>query len=265
LNYLDSQHNFPSRLAPDLTIVEQLWGFIIAGHDTSSTTLLWGIKLLTKHAEEQTKLRAALHQAFPRALAEGRLPTADEIHDTVIPYLDAAQEEIIRHAGTVGGISRDAMQDTTVLSHFIPKGTTVVMSGVGPSVLTPPLAVDDAARSETSRQAMRQGRVRLWDPEDIGVFKPERWLAAAAAGERKKAAVDGVEFDASAGPLFTFGLGVRGCFGRRLAYVELRTMLALIVWRFVLEPTPEKLSSWFATDGLTHKPDQTYVRLRPAY
>ena len=160
------------------------------------------------------------------------------------------------------------MQDTVVLGRPIPKGTIVVLSSVGPSLLTPPLAVDDATRSESSRNSKAQGRVRVWDPEDIREFKPERWLvpsAAAAGPDGEKVGGEGVEFDASAGPALAFGLGVRGCFGRRLAYVELRTMLTLIVWRFVLEPTPEVLSTSHVTDGLTHKPAQAYVKLRPSY
>jgi cytochrome P450 len=245
----------------------KIFGFVVAGHDTSSTTLLWGLKLLTKYADVQNKLRDALREAFPKALAECRLPTNDEIHDTHIPYLDATIEEINRHAGTIGGIARDAMQDTVILGRPIPKGTVALMCGIGPSVLTPPLDVDDATRSESSRNAKVQGRVKNWDPEDIGQFKPERWLVPSQAShnDKKKTVGSGVEFDSSAGPLFTFGLGVRGCFGRRLAYVELRTMITLVVWRFVLEPTPEKLSGWNAKDGLTHKPTQTYVRLRASY
>ncbi|EJT67975.1 hypothetical protein GGTG_14448 [Gaeumannomyces tritici R3-111a-1] len=60
-----------------------------------------------------------------------------------------------------------------------------------------------------------------------------------------------------------FGLGTRGCFGRRLAYLEQRVSLTLLVWSFELSPCPPELSGYAAVDGLTHRPKQCYVRLRP--
>jgi cytochrome P450 len=44
----------------------------------------------------------------------------------------------------------------------------------------------------------------------------------------------GDEFDPSAKPVLAFGLGLRGCFGKRLAYVEIRILITLIIWNFEL-------------------------------
>jgi cytochrome P450 len=62
-----------------------------------------------------------------------------------------------------------------------------------------------------------------------------------------------------------FSLGVRGCFGKKMAQNKLRTVIALVVWRFVLEKCPAKLSTAQAVDGLTHRPKHSYVRLSTAY
>jgi len=59
--------------------------------------------------------------------------------------------------------------------------------------------------------------------------------------------------------LLTFGLGPRGCYGRRLAYLELRLILMLVVWNFELQKCPVGLSSYASVDKLTHAPQQCYV------
>ena len=71
-------------------------------------------------------------------------------------------------------------------------------------------------------------------------------------------------FDAQAGPSMPFGGGIRGCFGRRLAYVEMRTFLITILWTFELLKCPDELSGYEAYDGVVHKPANCYVRLRNA-
>jgi hypothetical protein len=63
-------------------------------------------------------------------------------------------------------------------------------------------------------------------------FEPERWLRpkkSAAATE------EDVEFNANVAPQDAFGLSMRGCWGRKLAYIELRMLVALggLAFRFV--------------------------------
>jgi hypothetical protein len=52
--------------------------------------------------------------------------------------------------------------------------------------------------------------------------------------------------------------------GRKLAEIELRILLVLLVWNFDLQPTPAELSSYRAVDKVTHQPQQCFVRLAPA-
>jgi cytochrome P450 len=58
-----------------------------------------------------------------------------------------------------------------------------------------------------------------------------------------------------------FGLGPRSCFGRRLAYLELRLTLVMIFWNFELKKCPEELSSYNAITKLTRMPKQAFIRL----
>jgi len=229
----------------------QIFGFLFAGHETTSTTICWGLKFLADQPEAQAKLRAALQEKFASTTSEGgKNPSIQDIMANHIPYLDATIEEILRCVGPSPVVDRQALCDTEVLGQRIPKGTIVSCLVGGPTMLTPGYAIDEKLRSPTSQAAKTNGRDRAWDPEDMALFKPERWINAAG------------EFDAAAGPQLAFGLGTRGCFGKRLVYVEKRILLTLIVLNFELLPCPAALSSYKALLVTTHEPKQCYVRLR---
>ena len=182
----------------------KLFGFLIGGHETTSTTLCWGLKMLADNPDVQTKLRSALHATFPKALSAGTMPTAEEITKSKIPYLEAVIEEIVRCSGNAPGVVRSAMVDTEILGYPIPKGTDVFLLGNGPGFFESPFSIDEAKRSESCRTA--KGRVGSWNPQNMTSFSPERWLERDENGS--------VVFNSTAGPHLNFGLGPRGCFGK---------------------------------------------------
>ncbi|OHW97284.1 cytochrome p450 [Colletotrichum incanum] len=233
---------------------DELLGFITAGHDTTSTTLCWGVKLLADCEHAQTRLRQELWAAHAKAHAENRAPSHNEISKTKIPYLDAVIEEILRLAHTVSVIERQCTQDTVILGHHIPEGTLVLLPNSGPSFTSPPIAIDEKLRSETSQLAAKERGIRLWPVDDMEAFRPERWLVLdKETGEEA--------YDATAGPAIPFGLGTRGCFGRKLAYLEMRLLVSLIIWNFELLPCDKEISSYEHIEGITSRPKQCYVRL----
>ena len=93
----------------------------------------------------------------------------------------------------------------------------------------------------------------MWEVSDIGTFMPERWLSKNEKGE--------MEFIPRAGPLHAFGAGPRGCFGKKLAALELKIIFSLVLWNFELQMTPPDLSSFRGRDVMTHVPQQMYLRL----
>jgi cytochrome P450 len=230
---------------------DEIFGLVIAAHDTTATTITWTLKLLADNPSVQTRLRSTIFSAHSTPVSENRKPTVQEITKTAIPYLDAVMEELIRCSLTEEGVFRTAMVDTQVLGRQIPKGTDVFLLGNGPSIFSPAFKIDDSLRSQTCLTA--KDRIGSWDPQDMAVFNPDRWLVE----EDGKQA-----FNAAAGPLLTFGLGPRGCYGRRLAYLEMRIFVTLIVWSFELQKCPEELSGYAAVDKLTHAPQQCFVRLK---
>jgi cytochrome P450 len=185
-------------------IRDELMGFLIAGHDTSSTTLLWLFKWLSDKQAVQDKLRVSLREAFSRAYEAGELPTTQEISSTRVPYLDAVIEEVHRLTGAVGIQMRVATVDTDVLGHRIPKGTDVFMLTHSPDFVLPSIPIDESLRSNTSKES--KGKNGSWDQDTIADFDPERWLETDEEGK--------VVFNSRAGPTMPFGAGPRGCFGK---------------------------------------------------
>jgi cytochrome P450 len=206
--------------------------------------------VLADHQDTQSKLRAKIRSEFSNADTENRAPTYQEIIKATIPYLDAVTEETIRYSRTGGVVIRNALVDVEVLGHHIPKGTDVFMMTQGPSIFSPAFPIDDSLRSPSALAA--KDRVGSWNPDNMGEFEPERWLVEE----------DGkTVFNPAAGPMLAFGLGPRGCYGRRMAYLELRLLLVLLVWSFELLKCPEELSGYAGAEKFTHVPQQCYVRL----
>nr|POE75187.1 trans-cinnamate 4-monooxygenase [Quercus suber]POE94732.1 trans-cinnamate 4-monooxygenase [Quercus suber] len=113
---------------PDSQILfDELAGFLQAGFDTTSSSIVWGLKYLTGYQDVQQKLRQSMIQAFSDAKQTGRQPTADEISKTALPYLDAFIEESLRCSCIISVNIRVATQDAPLLGCVVPKGTDVYM------------------------------------------------------------------------------------------------------------------------------------------
>jgi len=124
-------------------------------------------------------------------------------------------------------------------------------------MVAPPIPVADEMRSPSARAAEAgAARVCEWDVSDIGVFKPERWLVARADGTGV------LEFDPAAGPMMAFGGGPRGCVGRRLAYMQLRVVVSVLIWHLEFLDLPEELRDYGQLDVLTTLPRMAHVKPR---
>lgn len=243
-------------------IADEFFGFMTAGHDTSATSVAWGVKLLADNPGPQARLRAELRAALPDAARERRAPTHAEfvaagLSGHGVPYLDAVVDEVLRHANTIAFVVRRAQVDATVLGRKIPAGTDVFLMANGAGYLEPAMKVRDEERSPGARRGEAKALSGAWDDADIGQFKPERWLKV---DEDTGAEV----YDSMAGPSLAFGLGFRGCFGRKLALQALKLQFAMIVWHFELQKCPQELSGYDAVQRFAREPTQCYVRLAEA-
>lgn len=248
----DRRPHYDSREAKD-----ELFGFLIAGHDTTATTLSWALKFIADHPRVQSKLRNIFyHEAYPSFAGTNTVPSAEALVTTQVPYLDAVIEEIVRCGLTAPVAVRMATHDTELLGYRIPKGTDVYFLTCGPGFVQPNTLekmIPEEKRSLSSREN-KDRALPSWNPEDIGQFNPERWLKGNEKGDQV--------FDKHAGPVVQFGGGLRGCFGKKLAYLEMRFFITILVWNYELLQVPPKLRGYEAVDLLTHKPQKCYVLLK---
>ena len=133
----------------------------------------------------------------------------------------------------------------------------------GRSYFFPVGEIDESRRSLQSQEEKRKGNAPSWDASDASLFRPERWLKRISdSSSEKPQNDDGFVFNSQAGPINTFGLGLRGCFGRKLAYIELRIMLVMMIWNLELLRCPAELSAYASKLVHTGKPQQCFVRLK---
>ncbi|KAI9665160.1 MAG: hypothetical protein M1831_002170 [Alyxoria varia] len=129
---------------------------------------------------------------------------------TTLPYLGAVIEEGLRLCPPVAlGMPRVVPEGGAKVSgHWLPSGTFVSASGYS------------------------SNRSPLNFPSHPNAFDPDRWLSADPMTMAKSA-------------FNPFSLGPRNCLGRNLAYLEMRLILARLLWAFDLEvPEREDVERW---------------------
>ncbi|MFE0192805.1 cytochrome P450 [Streptomyces sp. NPDC058989] len=100
---------------------EQVLIFLLAGHETTATSLAFTLHLLARHPEEQTKVR----EEIDRVLGD-RAPTAADLDR--LPYLTQALKESMRLYPAAPVVSRRAVAATEIGGYRIPAGADVIVS-----------------------------------------------------------------------------------------------------------------------------------------
>ncbi|MGJ7520940.1 cytochrome P450 [Variovorax sp. LT1P1] len=159
---------------PDRALLDEVMTLIVAGHETTASTLNWTWYLLSRHPEAEAALHAAIAHATPGGtVADQALSTPFASAD----HVEQVLQEALRLYPPVWLFSRRALQDDTLGGHHVPAGTDIF--------ICPYLLHRDAAQ---------------WDrPEE---FLPARFAPDAAAGRHRFAYLP-----FSAGPRFCVGAG----------------------------------------------------------
>lgn len=208
-------------------------------------------RYLGDYPEWQETIREELRAAFSAALEEKRQPNADEINKSHLPHLEAFAEETLRMWPPFFQDKRDTMCDTTLLGVPIPKGTEILIPTGGPGVAQPAIHYPEGLYS--SDKDRKTSNVAKWDSDDITTFRPDRWLVTNENGQ--------VSFNPRAGPTLAFGLGPRKCFGQKMAYMQIRNAIALLLWNFRFKQMEGKLASKDAKLEMSVVPKYCYVAL----
>ncbi|XP_014467799.1 PREDICTED: cytochrome P450 4C1-like, partial [Dinoponera quadriceps] len=115
-----------------------------------------------------------------------------------MPYLDMCLKESMRMYPSVPFISRECSEDVKLHPYLVPKGTTVH------------LGIYDLHHD-----------AKIWpDPE---VFNPDRFLPENIRSRHRYS-------------YLPFSAGPRNCIGQRFALLELKALIAPLVYNFYLEP-----------------------------
>lgn len=181
----------------DEDLVNQLMTFLAAGHETTASAMTWAVYLLCKHPEVQQRLREEIRTSLPAINdPSAQISSTDIDH---LQFLNAVSNETMRLFPPVPLTMRETDHDTTIQSHFIPRGTTVIIC---------PWAIN------TSKQ--------LWG-DDAREFNPDRWMGPG------KANTGGADSNYA---VTTFLHGPRSCIGKDFAKAEFACLMAALVGRF---------------------------------
>lgn len=185
----------------DGEIVDQVVGFIFAGHDTTALALTYAWHLLGTHPSVRERFYAELDDVLRAddtdtvGRTDHRSPALTDVRD--LEVTERVILETLRLYPPVHTVPRVTKREATVGGYRLPAETTTHLSLVS---------------------IHRDGRF-YDDPER---FRPSRWRDASPQ---------------SKGYAFApFGAGPRDCLGRRFAMLEATLVLATVGARFRVEP-----------------------------
>ncbi|KAL3654243.1 hypothetical protein CASFOL_003924 [Castilleja foliolosa] len=214
----------PDNKMTDKSLRDVVLNFVIAGRDTTATTLSWAIYMVISHADMAEKLYSEL-----RTFEQDR---AKEEGISLVDHHDEDQESFDRRANQFASLlSYDSLGKLYYLHAVITETLRLY-----PAVPQDPKGIleDDVLPDGTKVKAggmvtyvpYSMGRMKYnWGP-DAGLFKPERWLK------------DGVFQNASPFKFSAFQAGPRICLGKDSAYLQMKMALAILCrfYEFKLVP-----------------------------
>ncbi|KAF8750444.1 cytochrome p450 [Rhizoctonia solani] len=201
------------RAMSDEEVLGQISTFLVAGHETTSSTIAWALYALTKHPKMQEKLRDELQNA-----GLGEEPSMDELDS--LSYLDSFVREVLRVYAVVPTTGREVAQDTVIpVGESFRNSTGDPQMGIrvrkGDAVAIPVISIN---RSK-----------EVWG-EDAMEFNPDRWNSTPKAVK---------DMPGVWGHILTFLHGPHACIGFRFAVEEIKTLLYVLVRAFEFQIDPK--------------------------
>jgi enediyne biosynthesis protein E7 len=107
------------QMMPDRQLINEILTLIVAGHETTASTLNWTWYLISQHPEVQERLSNELNN----------LTTPPELDDLPkFPYLRQIIEEAMRLYPALWLMTRKALRDDRLGDYFVPAGTEIYIS-----------------------------------------------------------------------------------------------------------------------------------------
>ncbi|KAE9378297.1 cytochrome P450 [Stipitochalara longipes BDJ] len=190
------------------TVTQQIRLFLLAGNDTTASTIVFMYHLISKHPAARAQLRAE--------------------HDAIFGQDISNAAELLKQQPALLNQCRYTLAVIKETLRIYPPAVTMRQGVPGFSITTldgVSLPTEDV-RIITNTWAVHQNP-RIWvRPDD---FIPERWLANS-----------GDELYPLPGAYRPFDLGPRVCLGQTLSLNELRVVLIMTARSFVVEPAYEE-------------------------
>ncbi|KAG8802377.1 hypothetical protein FRC18_007563, partial [Serendipita sp. 400] len=195
----------PEQRMTDAEVMHQIPTFMVAGHETTATGLVWALYSLSTHPEVQSRLRTELYTL------SSPTPTMNELNE--LSYFDAVVKECLRLNSPFENTLRIAQADDVIPvgKPFLDRSGQLrdrVRIKKGDGVFLPVLVMN---RLE-----------EIWGP-DAAEFDPERWFKLPEATN----SVPSVW-----GNQFSFLSGPRSCIGFRFAVMEMKSILYTLIRNF---------------------------------
>ncbi|KAI0075643.1 cytochrome P450 [Panus rudis PR-1116 ss-1] len=210
----------------DEDVLAQIPTFLAAGHETTSSSVIWCLYALTQAPDVQQKLREEL-LSVPTDN-----PTMDEL--VSLPYLDKVVRETLRVHAPVPNSVRQAMVDAVIpVSEPYTDRNGEVRDEIR-------IAKGDLI----SISLLVMNRLKMFWGEDAHEFRPERW---------EKPPAEITEIPGVWGHMMTFLGGPRACIGFRFSLIEMKAIIFTLLrsFEFELAVPPEHVAK---KSGATQRP-----------
>lgn len=100
---------------------DEVMTLLLAGHETTATTLAWTFYLLAQNPRAESELLAEL-----RAVTPGRVPTYEDLPK--LRFTEAVVRESLRLYPPAWAMGRQAVEDCAIGGYEVPRNTTIYMS-----------------------------------------------------------------------------------------------------------------------------------------
>lgn len=226
----------------DSEVLGNLFVFVVAGHETSASSLHMTLVLLALHPEFQKEIQEELEEVF-----QGRPSSQWSFEKDFHPLsncvmLVAAWKEEMRLVSPVVSIPKvvcSTPQQVEVNNKHIsiPPGTIIRLSA--PSVHVNPQYWPHGKPTDPARPGFLLDNLN----NDLEEYNPRRWVEKDSTNRKRL-------FNPVKGSFIPFSAGARSCLGSKFATVEILLALALIFSTYSVE---------LATDEYANDEDIPYM------
>ena len=118
---IEARDHKSGQVMTDRQLVNEIKTLIVAGHETTASTLNWTWYLLSQHPEVEEKLSTELNNCL-----ESKVPTLDDLPKLV--YARQIIDETLRLYPAGWLLTRKALKDDLLGDYFVPAGTEIYIS-----------------------------------------------------------------------------------------------------------------------------------------